>query len=301
MATKIFAQRYNNLQNRIQTVLGNPTNTTPNIGYGQTVKSSQVTLGTSKVRAQDYTNLVDDMSRALYHQQGSSFPGINPVIPAGSNREKVFETYIQNLESLISTVEANVDTYNATQMEVTSLKNSSGLDLISSRTTTWNTTISYEFNVTFSSLAAYRSFFNTGGEIRIVTTSSYTGTEQKSLNWKSLLQTLGTIRFTPTQTIAAGGSVTNATGGRNIASGQTVSLINYNSGSAVYTQNVFNLSVSRTSNTNLTFTITLTDGPETIDEVVRGTITTSTLILRASGALSGFTIPAPIGSNISPY
>lgn len=301
MATKIFAQRYNVIQGIIQEILGNPTNDDPNTGYGQTVKSTQVSVGTSKVRASDYTNIADDMARARYHQVGSAFTGIDPVIPTGVNRAKVAEEYITDLESLITLIQNDKNLVDTSQTSLELLRTSGGATVSSSRTTTWDTSISYSFNVTFSSLTAYRSFFNTGGEIRFSTASDYTGSELKSTNWKALLDLIGTVRFRRTNTTTSSGSISSTTGGQNISSGQTVTLINYNSGSAVYAKHEIIITVERTSNTNLRFTITLNDGPENVDETVKGTITTQVNILRANGALSKVVIPAPVGSNVSTY
>lgn len=301
MSTKILAQRYNALQSRIQPILGNPIESAPNTGYGQTLSSSQVAAGTSKVSAIDYTKIVSDMSKARYHQIGSLFGGVDPVIPVGVNRQKVLEAYIIELENLIPLIEADKDLYSPSQMTLENLKTSLGVNVSSSRTALWTTQIFYTFDVIFSSLEHYRSYFNTGGEIRFVTESTYSGGEAKSNDWKTALAYISTLRFTPTQTIAAGGAITVSTGGRTITSGQNVTLVNYVRGTGVYSANTINIQVTRISNTTLRFTVRLTDGPGNVDESVRGPITTTVSTFRANGNLSNLTVAAPVGVNVANY
>ena len=304
MPTRILAQRYNALQNTIKKVLGAPLDATPNFGYNQVLKSSRVSANTTKIRSSDYTNLVADMSRARYHQIGSAFAGIDPVIPAGVNREKVYEAYITQLESLMPLIEADAELAASSQTTVENVKNSAGANLNSSISTAWNGSIQYTFDLNFSSKEHYRSFFNTSGEIRLTSVSSYSGTEAKSLEWKSALNYISTIRFTKTQTIAANGAIVNSTGGRDLSVNNSVVLINTGNFSSPYSSNRIKLEVNKTSVSSLRFTVTLTDAAvtwPTVDENVKGTITTTVSLVRASGSLSKIDIPAPVGTNIETY
>lgn len=304
MPTRILAQRYNALQNTIKKVLGTPEDATPNFGYNQVLKSSQVAANTTKIRSSDYTNLVTDMSKARYHQIGSAFAGIDPVIPAGANREKIYEAYITQLESLMPLIEADADLAASSQITVENVKNSAGANLISTINSAWNGSIQYIFDLNFNSKEHYRAFFNTNGEIRLTSASSYSGTEAKSLEWKSALNYISTIRFTRTQTIAANGAIVNARGGQDLTVNNSVVLINTGNFSSPYSSNRIKLEVNKTSVSSLRFTVTLTDAAvtwPTVDENVKGTITTTVSLVRASGSLSKIDIPAPVGTNIETY
>lgn len=304
MPTRILAQRYNLLQSKISKILGNPTDADPNFGYGQVVNSLQVSANSTKIRSLDYSNLATDMSKARYHQIGSAFGGIDPVIPAGANREKIYEEYIANLETLIPLIEADADIAATSQTTIENVKNSAGANLTSTINTAWNGFIKYTFDLNFTSKAHYRSFFNTNGEIRLTSASSYSGTEAKSLEWKSALNYISTIRFTKGQTLAANGAIVNSTGGRDLTVNNSVVLMNTGNFSSPYSSNRIKLEVNKTSASSLRFTLTLTDAAvtwPTVDENVKGTITTTVSLVRASGSLSKIDIPAPVGTNIETY
>lgn len=304
MPTRILAQRYNDLRDRINKILGAPTDLAPNFGYGQTLTSSAVSAEVSKIKSADYVNLVSDMSKARYHQIGSSFGGISPVIPTGANREKVFEKYIEDLELLMPDIESDSELVATSQTTIESIKNSAGASLVSVMAYQWNSSINYTFDLEFTSEAHYRSFFNTSSEIRISTSSNYTGTESKSVEWKSALNYISTIRFTKDQTIAANGAIVNANGGRDLTVGTKVTLINTGNFSSPYSSNRIKLEVTKTTVSKLRFTITLTDAAVTwpsVDENVKGVITTTVSVLRANGSLSKINMAAPIGRNIETY
>lgn len=76
---QISAARYNNLQNRINNILGAGS---ANYGYGQTLLSSQVGAANTayEVTALNINNLVSDMKKARQHQSGLDETGKNYVI-----------------------------------------------------------------------------------------------------------------------------------------------------------------------------------------------------------------------------
>lgn len=304
MPTKILAQRYNSLQTRIATIMGNPVAGSPNTGYGQTVSSSQVSSGTSKVRSTEYTLLANDMSKARYHQIGSSFGGISPVIPAGANRAKVLESYVQTLESLMTQIETDKDTSADSQKEIDTIKQTSGLGLITSSSTPWNNSLSFEFNITFSSLTAYRSYFNAGGKIQISISGTTNLTQEKSNRWATIANRVRITNFmadssSTNNTTLDPPEFTSPTGGRNIAVGSTVRILNYTPTSTSYPSSNVTIAVTRTSNTNLKFVMTLNDNAvENIDELVRTSFVFAVYGVRPNGALSNIVVPYPTGTAI---
>ena len=64
----------------------------------------------------------------------------------------------------------------------------------STRTNTWNGTITHEFTVTFTSADAGRHFFHAGGNL-LFTADITNGSGAKYNEWNTLLSAMGTVSF----------------------------------------------------------------------------------------------------------
>jgi hypothetical protein len=308
MSITVTAARYNALQQRIAAIMGAATNAAPSTGYGQTFSSIAVSgsgnqpdlTNVDKIDSDDYRNVYLDIARARIHQIGaSSFS--QTAFPIGdfitnNNADKVTLAYIQFLENLMTTIEADkflIDL--ATQGEILNLKNVSNQDIQSVRTATWGgasqvQTILHVFTVTFSSIAERRHFFNTGGQIRLSANISYTGSEAKTIDWRNLLTNMGTILFGTNNTASSTGQGTGSNiGNYQLTSSNTQIFRIF--GTTVYSSNSYRVLARNLSNTQIEFTIEFRDddvgsGPigERIDETVRGTLTSGPIrFARANG------------------
>jgi hypothetical protein len=210
---KILVTDYNNIRNKVVGVLGTGSGSS---GYGQVVSSSAVSLS-SRVTVNEYAALRNDIINAYRHIFGVT-PTLNqPVegntvrfIPIGTITTEFgiaeFGESEFNLETLADAdspfpqydfiaddIIANRFTVDSSQV-ITESKGSN------SRSTWdggfWNNRLSCTITVTFTSANNARFFFNSGGQIRFV--SSRTGgttTRQQNISWSNLLNSAGTRSF----------------------------------------------------------------------------------------------------------
>ena len=199
----ITAARINNLQSRIELILGNGSEKN---GYGQTVTSVQV-VPNSIIDADHLNNIYTDIVKARIHQVGVSHPSISTIKeviedlniiadetsftvtnegiiaddPEGSKKGiDDFEDLMQQVEvdkQLIHPSQATLEQENSNQ-----------------RTTVWNGRVFHTFLITFNDANARRHFFNSGGQIRI-DPSNVNASTPKGQDWASLLDEIGIITF----------------------------------------------------------------------------------------------------------
>lgn len=193
-----------------------------------------------------------------------------------------------NIASLLSVLDTNRLNASVGQMGLTS-------SLVSTRSTSWNTSVDHEFTVTFTTENDARYFFNSGGRIYI--SGSRTGGSATVLNSSitTMLSDMGTIRLgatTATYT-GTGGTISSALGYYNLTTSyQTVitavSTIGYGYSAPTYTLECRVESVAGINGANgriLRFraTIDTNAGPT---DTVNGTLTSSVSQYKANGVLT---------------
>lgn len=203
MSTKVTASRYNNIQRRINAILGRSSGSTPQSGYGQSVRSNthHPVSDNAKITAKQYEDLFIDLVRARIHQVGANNFSVGNTVKGsgevGTGANKIELSYINQLESLMSDIENNKFNAHPSQIRIDLYNTGSGHS--DRRTSAWNTTLQFEVQATFANTRARREFFNAGGEIRLQ--AALNGeTNAKSDDWAGLLKTAGIIRFAATQT-----------------------------------------------------------------------------------------------------
>ena len=162
----ITAARLNNLQSRIELILGTGSGTN---GYGQAISSSQVN-NTQVVDADHINNIYADMIKARIHQVGVTETGIREVIEdlntiAEETSQQVSSTGatasdaegakkgIADYESLMTQIETDKFNLHPSQAVLEP-------KLTSTRTATWNGLIFHIFTVTFNDADQRRHYFN---------------------------------------------------------------------------------------------------------------------------------------------
>lgn len=273
----ISVARYNAMQAKISSVLGNGSDT---FGYGQLVTSSPVSTSNT-VNAQHMQSLKLDMVDVRVHQTGGDTPTITNVAVNEDITDAVYAEY----EAIINTLYNNrLTVFESTQ---TSTENK----LSSIRSTQWGGTaqpqsVYHEFQVTFNSADHRRHFFNSGGEIRFAANLSG-GSGAKFTEWSSMLTAMGTVKFNYT-TVTAGSGTGLGIGNFDLTSSyQTVFI---KSGSGVYADNDYTIKAKASGNV-ITFLIEFNDGATgtgsggfgPVDDPVNGTLVSSISQLRATG------------------
>jgi hypothetical protein len=319
--TRATAQDYNNIQAVISSVMGIGTGTT---GYGQPIASSPVSQSTTMTSTQ-WDQLRDDLTKARVHQTNTGVSTASTTL--GSPWQTLFDvtpsTVVQ--EAIRLQYQDFADNgVNANRAVVAAAQTTSGVSLTSTtRGTNWGTSalgasITHTVTLTFAGYTSgsltvpaadhIRCFFNAGGSIQITASRTGAAATTKDTDWTNMLSGFGTLNFRASSTnitggVNAGGSVGSAVGFQTLTIGAAASNILTQSSSVTqYAENRYLVGVSRPTANTLAFTITFTDndaGDQTglgppVDEPVTGTITSSCLCTRPSGA--NVDVPAPTGS-----
>lgn len=286
----ITATRYNNVQSRINTIMG--TGSGDN-GYGQTLVSSQKAVG-AVISATDANNLRADMIRARQHQTGNDESASYPTY---ANTDTITEAAAANFEAQMSTIEANKFALAENQASVTAGDSST-------RTTSWTASLTHGVTIDFGSANAARAFFNSGGEIRTRATISG-GSGAIFTDWASMLTNMGTIKLNYTSTTATGSGTGTAIGFYDLTN--VNQQIFTKTGSGVYSANDYTVFARCDVSSNASgtaryiyLTIQFNDdkGPNpNFDEAVTGTLVSIVEVYKASG--SNVSVPTPTFTNTS--
>lgn len=291
MPTVITATRYNNLRATLQQVMEAPAGQ-QGYGYNQTLRSSNVLPNSQKITDDQYRDLYIDLIRARAHQLGESGLSIDPFVIGDyetntTNTDKVEESYIANLETLMTAIETDKDILHLTQATVEPLRTSNEFVVASTRIypPSWNNTITFIYLVEFSSVTAANAFFNAGGAIRNSASITYTGSQAKTVDWQDLLSDMGIISTTANNTISGNSVGTSSNlGWYNLNS--AYQQLYLKSGSAVYSQNNYKVEAYKPTSTSMQFKITLNDPSTSFDEAILGDVTAEVNLLVPDGSVT---------------
>jgi hypothetical protein len=266
---EITAARLNNLQSRIELILGNGAGQN---GYGQLIASANVLNdGNDIISGDDLNNIYADMIRARIHQVGPGDIEIAEVVKdlniiaeetsffvndAGAtivDAEGV-KKGIADFERLMTRIEADKFLVHTSQAAIEP-------KITSVRTSAWNGLIFHEVQVNFTSEDNRRHFFNTGGEIWIQTSNNGAITP-KGLDWAQLCNEIGTVKFSANSTISTGsGGVSNSIGNYNLtsASQQIYQKVGSGNNSGIYAGNLYTIRARLDGPLRITFRIEFND------------------------------------------
>lgn len=301
MPVTIAASRYNNLRILVNKILGTPT--VAGYGYGQTLLSSPVAADTDIIDDNEYINLYKDIVRIDAHQNGDGIT-IDPYVVGDyatnlASTDKVEELYISNLETQVGGLETNrfdIDITN--QADIVPLFVPSGLFVLgSTRSLQWRTAISHIFTVDFPSETSLNSFFNSGGEIRMSLTLTYTGGELKTNNWKNLMADVGQIRMGYNKTQDSDGIISTK-GYADLSS--TYTRVYTSSSTTNYSNNQIVVDALKVDANTLQIKLQCQDfHGEGIDEYVKGTTTSQMFLAVPNGEIliNGETIDTVVYSD----
>ena len=330
IGSDITATRYNTLRARIDNIFGKGTGQN---GYGQALESYAVNTNPSSadatVLAIHINKLYTDMVKARTHQTGVVPTSISQVTAnesivgefAGSyvtdsldSLTKLSEGYA-DFEALATIIENNADTVHSSQLTFPEAA------ITSQRTTSWNSTITHIFTVTFSaqtltntigtvtSLTAEdhaRSYFNAGGEIWFRASRTGGTASLKNSVWSTILTNAGTIKFRKLDTTTTGASTQVSFAGQSLGffdlttSYQTVAIKNGAGQYTEYSQIEYKIEAKRNAAFNqLTFRVSFIDDDTNslVDENIDGTITSYVELSRPTGP--NVSVAKPIFANTS--
>jgi hypothetical protein len=283
----ITALRYNNLQSRINVIMGTGSG---NSGYGQSLVSGQVAVG-SNVDLVRVLNLRTDMIKARQHQTANNeapSPG-SGAFPLVTTADQVTDAFAANLESQMTTIETNKLVLGSggtlgNQFTDTTDANTS------QRTASWNGLLTHNVTVAFGSNDAARFYFNSGGDIRFRVTltggTTDTGVNQIYTDWTGMFSTMGTIVMNHNSTTRTGSAgTTQAIGFYQLTTSNQEIFRRVGSGN--YASNTYIINARTDNAGNVFFNIQFNDnkgGNPNFDEAVTGTLTSRLDIRRATGS-----------------
>lgn len=264
--TEATAARHNLLQARLDQILGQGSGKSgygqgiP--GYGPALSSYQVSnlpeSPLSVISAADINGIYADMLRARVHQIGTEPTEIaqlaaelNTIAEETSNKINdlgILETDtvgtkkgIADYEKLMNNIEFDKFLMHPSQATLETV-------VSSTRSSVWNGIIYHEFTISFINEDHRRHFFNSGGEIRII--SSITGAVvDKGKDWEAFLQSAGTIKLNHNSTTSSAGTGGSAIGNYQLTPGYQTIYTKSSQGTidAIYSGNLYKI-YARTPN-----------------------------------------------------
>jgi uncharacterized protein (DUF1330 family) len=292
--TNILALDYNNIQSKINQVLGAGSS---NYGYNQTVLSSQVSVN-QKITALQWQNLYNDLIKARTHQTGLDETS-NLTYPTTSTQIKesdrqAYQTYVNTIDTnrLITPPagQATLETYST-----------------STRTSAWNGTITNTVTITFSSANNARAYFNAGGYMLLSASLTPDSSTTKNNSWQTMLTNMGSIKMTYNATTNSGSSTgvtTSSIGYLNLTTSQQ-RIFQKLTETPTYSPNQYDIYANINAGGDaITFSIQFADlssqpnPPWGTDENVSGTLVSTVQGYRPSGL--AVSIPSPSTSSSGP-
>lgn len=252
-------------------------------GYGQTSTVSSVSASNS-VTATQWTTLLSRGNSAA-GQQGSTWSAGTSV--TAGNLIQILST----LSTDITTITTNRLTHagaNLTTASLTSPTNASS----------WTTSSTLIFTLTWADQDATRAFFNSGGQIQLAFSRSGGTSHSKNTGWTSLCTAAGTVVYGYGSTTKSGGSGSTSTlattTGYYQVTTSNVEIFKQFDTTSPYTANFISVQVKTNTVTDpgsrggkgnvLTFTVTFSDAAADTDanDTVDGTFTTAISTRRAN-------------------
>ena len=226
----ITANRFNTLRQSVDNVLGNGAGDT---GYGQTLTSAAINVG-DIINASHINAVYEDLRKCYKHQNGGDpATSLIQAVTQGDlvkDNDGVNYTGWDQYEALASDVSTNRLTVAGTQQTIaTAMTRSRG---------SWNGTIVQVSDVSFASADARRHFFNQGGFI-IILESTSDGSSLGS-SWQNMFNTNAgnvDLKAHSTTRSGSGGSVSGALGNYELSGAYQYIYQNFDAGGGAYSAN----------------------------------------------------------------
>jgi len=290
VGTSINETHYTTLRSGINTVMGTPTGSgDSSAGYNVAISAPSVSVGSS-ITASQWNSLRGDIRKASAHQTNSA------VALTTVDTDTGITAAIHNeFETALATVTSNRFTLATAQSTLSTARtaNKSG---------GWNGTQEHDVQLTWGSANEFKAFWNAGGTVKVVSSLSYTGSEAKTLDWKSLVNDAKHVSINYTSAYADGGgnqgTITN-TGMYDLNTDGTQVQIFQDGGTNPYSENDYQIFIRYITN-GIRVRVRFRDddaGDQTgsgaaEDENVKGTLTSAITVRRATGSNVEVTAPS---------
>ena len=195
LSKKIQMVDYNTIQNDVASVMGLGA---ADSGYGQTLVSSQVNEA-NRVTVNEWGNLRYDIINAWIHQFGvlpSPVTAIEGELVKANSSTSPYSSY----QTFANVLLANKFGVHSSQV-VTRTGPSAGVFWNAQQTwpgvygVSWSTKVESTVTVTFTTANKARGFFNSGSEIRFISSIAGGTVSPQNTSWNTLLNGVGTVAF----------------------------------------------------------------------------------------------------------
>jgi len=216
---KIRASDYNGFADDINEIVGIGAGDS---GYGQSHLVIPNVASGVKINATHMQLLLTALKFAGRHQGTTINSPEDTSDPDFPSVGRLIEL-IPTLTNDITNVRSNKLNYDIAMMALAqNVKSSSKPYVIPNQAgDVWDSQVTYEVSAIFTDEDARRHFFNTGGEIRLDTNFIASGTDLQSLDWESLFQAVGMIKFSHNVTEVTGNTGTPGGGFTGLTSTYT--------------------------------------------------------------------------------
>lgn len=238
----ITASDWDIARNNILLITGSATGSQE--GWGQSFSVYDPTAGAtiSDTNTNDIINAAQDIA---------TYVGASVTVSDVANAGSIQETDLNTIQSTITNAYNN-------RFSASSSYLSTEAKIDSTRTSSWNTSVTHNFTVDFSSDAHAKEFFNAGGKITFSASRSGGATNDQNTDWTNLLSAMGTIKMGYTSVTASSGSNTGSRGFYDLTSSMQEIYIKTGSGS--YSSNYYQIQASYASGTGtISFQVTMSD------------------------------------------
>ncbi len=195
LSKKIQMADYNTIQNDVASVMGTGS---ADSGYGQTLLSSQVNEA-NRVTVNEWGNLRYDIINAWVHQFGA-LPSPVTAVEGDLVRANSGTAPYSSYQTFANVLLANKFGVHSSQA-ITRTGPSAGVFWNAQQTwpgvygVSWSTKVESTVTVTFTTANKARAFFNSGSEIRFISTIAGGTASQQNASWTTLLNGVGTVAF----------------------------------------------------------------------------------------------------------
>ena len=299
--SNITAADYEALRAKADRVFGEPSGswTTGSIGttagYNQS-SEAPVRLPNENITAADWNKLRSDIVKSYFHIFGSA-PSLDEIA-VGETIDAATYNAFENIADI------NINNRNTVAATQRSLSNAT----TGSLTTAWNGGQVHAFTMTWANENHKKGWINAGGTLRFSASASYTGSDRKSNDWKTIINNVGVIEINNlSMTETGSGSLSISQSGPSYNGWWYIDGLSLNTAQTVYTtsgadhydysgydENFYEIKVIKRSTTQYEFQVVvndLDDGLPGIDSDVQTDITSTVQVFTASGSNVALDIP----------
>lgn len=183
---------YNAIQSKVELVLGSSLPESPTFGWGQIVQSSPVTES-NKVSIVEWNKLRNDIINSWVHLYNTT-PSLTSAVENALVRANISTAPYAQYDAYANVLMANRFGYHPSQSVVVSkaITDAAWPGLYGQ---TWSTRIYSVISVSWADAQSAREFFNSGGEIRFLSSRVGGASTTQNASWTALLSSAGSRSF----------------------------------------------------------------------------------------------------------